>query len=73
MICIFTQVYLTSVTLLLGVLNISSFLQVCVITNQSMICEMLDKDIIKASKIGILAHGLLNVYENVMVNWNIKF
>ena len=62
-----SQVYLTSVTLLLGVLNVSSFLQVGLITNQSMIGEMLDKDIIKASKIGILTHGLLNVYENIMV------
>ena len=62
-----SQVYLTSVTLLLGVLNVSSFLQVGLITNQSMIGEMLDKDIIKASKFGILAHGLLNVYENIMV------
>ena len=66
-----SQVYLTSVTLLLGVLNVSSFLQVCLITNQSMIGEMLDKDIIKVSKIGILAHGLLNVYENIMVKMEI--
>ena len=29
---------------------------------------MLDEDLIKASKIGILTHGLLNVYENVLVN-----
>ena len=63
----FSQAYLTSVTLILGVLNVSSFLQVCLITNQSWIVEMLDEDIIKASKIGILAHGLLNVYENVLV------
>ena len=63
-----SQVYLTSVTLFLGVLNVSSFLQVCLITNQSFISEMIDEDIIKASKFGILAHGLLNVYENILVN-----
>lgn len=63
-----SQVYLTSTTLYLGVLNVSSFLQVCLITNQSWIGEMLDEDIIKASKFGILAHGLLNVYENILVN-----
>ena len=66
--CIFSQIYLTSVTLYLGVLNVSSFLQVCLITNQGWIGEMLDEDIIKASKIGILAHGLLNVYENILVH-----
>ena len=66
----FKQVYLTSTVLFLGVLNVSSFLQFCLITNQSLIGEMLDEDIIKVSKIGILAHALLNVYENILVNWN---
>ena len=69
----FPQVYLTLVTLYLGVLNVSSFLQLCLITNQSFISEMLDEDIIKVSKIGILAHALLNVYENILVNLNIYF
>ena len=64
------QIYLTSGTLYLGVLNVSSFLQVCLITNQSFIGEMLDEDIIKVSKIAILAHGLPNVYENILVNCN---
>ena len=34
---------------------------------------MLDEDIIKASKLGILTHGLLNVYENILVNWTNVF
>ena len=65
------QIYLTSGTLYLGVLNVSSFLQVCLITNQSFIGKMLDEDIIKVSKIGILSHGLVNVYENILVHSNI--
>ena len=34
LIFMFTQIYITSVTLFIGVLNISSFLQVSIITNQ---------------------------------------
>ena len=85
LIFLFTQLYTVFITLFIGSLNVSSFLQVCLISINgylinnlffkihlmfkclSWFCELSEEKILISAKTAIATHGLLNVYEILMV------
>ena len=79
----FTQVFKVCVNLIIGVLNVSGFLQFAIIMNLlwvslinikslificSWLVDMTDEKILKVAKIGITLHLSVNIHELFMVN-----